>query len=684
MRVTTDAGDLLGRSPSALGVGVQRRSPIVTDPRIRGSRVGQLAASGSHWVPARIDLDTALSKIDSRIVEDMLVVKGPYSVLFGPGLNFIHVDLLPSPRYEGPMQLHGATSMDYQHNGDQWYGRQTLLAGASNWGVRASYGHRTGEDYLTGGGTRTPASYNSRDVDLAVGVDITDTSSVEFNAIRLDQTDVEYPGQAFDMDYLVTDGYNLAYEVTDQGLFDRLVVDVWYNRTRFTGSAQSPWKRQQFPLFFLWDYEGFTDVDTTSTGFQAAFSWGDRESNEVTAGVDFRYVGQEVNEISSGFKDFVFFNDVNSPIPQSEWMNPGLFVEHTRALDDATWLNVGARVDLTTTDVTDDPAKLQELGTRFPQHSLAEILGTDQFEQNFGTWALYGSLRHELNDNLAVVASAGHAERPPSSTELYAAETFLFLLGNGMNIAVGDPLLHAEQSWQIDLGLEANYSRMRMGINGFHAWLPDYITFENLGVAPSPYAPMQVALKYVNTELAVIRGFESYVEYELNDWLTPFATLRYVDGRDLTRNGDFATQQADGGNSSERVLGLPRGAFSGVAGAASEPLPSIYPFETRLGLRVGPPCAESPWGLELSVRLVDAQNKVASSLLETPTPGFAVCDLRTYIRPRENLLVSIGVENLFNADYREHLDFRMPAGSPFDISLQQPGVNFYCSTDLRY
>jgi hypothetical protein len=47
IRATTDAGDLLGSSPSVLNLGIQRRNPIVTDPRVRGSRVGALAASGS-------------------------------------------------------------------------------------------------------------------------------------------------------------------------------------------------------------------------------------------------------------------------------------------------------------------------------------------------------------------------------------------------------------------------------------------------------------------------------------------------------------------------------------------------------------------------------------------------------------------------------------------------------------
>jgi hypothetical protein len=127
-RASTDAGNLLGKSQRTLGVRGNERSPIITDTRIRGSHVGQLLASGSYWFPARPDLDTLLSKIDSRIVEDMIVIKGPYAARYGPGFNFIDIALERSPRYAG-YESHGS-SIEYKTNGDQWYGRQTVWGGS--------------------------------------------------------------------------------------------------------------------------------------------------------------------------------------------------------------------------------------------------------------------------------------------------------------------------------------------------------------------------------------------------------------------------------------------------------------------------------------------------------------------------------------------------------------------------
>lgn len=150
--VTTDAGSLLRKSSTSLSVEVQKRSPVVNDPRVRSSRIGALAASGSHWVPAREDLDTVLSKIDSRLVNDVLIVPGPYSSVYGPGFQFVDFELIASPRYAGGTEVHGQTGFNHSSNGNQWLGQQSILAGGSNWGVRADYSHRLGSDYRAGDG----------------------------------------------------------------------------------------------------------------------------------------------------------------------------------------------------------------------------------------------------------------------------------------------------------------------------------------------------------------------------------------------------------------------------------------------------------------------------------------------------------------------------------------------------
>jgi outer membrane receptor protein involved in Fe transport len=258
----------------------------------------------------------------------------------------------------------------------------------------------------------------------------------------------------------------------------------------------------------------------------------------------------------------------------------------------------------------------------------------------------------------------------------------MFVLQNGLNTVTGDPLLDKERLCQIDVGLNYDDGRFRASIGGFHGWALDYITFENTGIVRGPPAGQveQVQLRYVNTDLATLLGGEAYAEFDVNAWLTPFATLSYVEGRDRTRNGDFATKPASPGSPSERVPGLPRGYYSGITGAAEEPLPSIVPLESRLGLQIHEPVSAPRWSLELSARLVERQDRVATSLLETRTPGFTVWDLRSYWQATDQFLLVAGVENFTDRNYREHLNFRSQSG----IQVFQPGINFYFGGQWLY
>jgi len=683
-RSTTDVGSLLGKSLSTIGIGVQRRNPVISDNRIRGGRVGQLPASGSYWTPARMDLDTTLSKIDSRNIEDVITVKGPYAARYGPGFSHVDFELLASPRYEDCYHSYGSTSFDYKANGEQWYGRQALWGGAADWGFHAAYGHRIGNDYRSGGGTGVPSSYNSRDVYTALGRDFDDNRSLEFSYLRMDQTGVELPGQAFDIDMLYTDGYEVKYSIEDQPYYDRLVVDAWYNRTRFDGSAQRAGKRRQFPYYDFIGFVGNTDVDSMSTGLRSAVTWKGAGGDQLTAGADLRYLNQELNEITSGQIGLNVWNNANSPVPRSYLANPGLFVEYVTPFGERWTINAGGRVDLVSADVTDSPAKLASLGTQSTLAqpiSLADILGSDDFAHTFGLWAAYVTGQYEIGRCWNAELAVGYAQRPPSLTELYAAEPFMFLLQSGLNTVTGDPLLRPEQICQIDAGLRFDNGRLRGRIGGYHAWAWNYITFENTGTANGPTGQVeQVQLKYVNTELATLAGAELYCEYELNEWASPFAALSYVDGRDRTRNGRFATWTSGPGRPSTRWPGLARGAFSGIVGGEEEPLPGISPLESRLGFRLHQAGASPRWSVELSARLVARQDRVATSLLETPTPSFTVWDVRSYWQATERLLLLAGVENFGDRTYREHLDFRSQSG----IQMFQPGANFYCGGELTY
>ncbi len=693
-RVSNDLGNLLDKSLSAPAARTQPRSPNSHDPRVRGARSGRLVVSGSYWAPAREDLDTPLDKIDSRMLQDMVVIKGPYTARLGPALRFVDFELIESPRYEEGFRTFAGTALEYKTNGAQWYGRQNIWGGGQDWGFRVGYGHRTGSDYETGSSLfdsegLIPASYNSRNLHVAGGYDPTDTSRLEFYYLRLDETDVEYASLVYDINALQTDGYQLRY--TDWGgvAYDLLEIEGWYNRTAFTGDTSRPAKnrhistlRSQFGL--APDQYLVTDVDGMSAGYRAAVTWGEAECPQWTVGTDLIRLGQQLNDVVPDTFQGVPVQGMNYPIPRSESLDFGLFTEQVLPNDSGLTVRTGARVDLIATDAREfvpgmgvyDPLVFPPVNI---PTGLSELKDAP-LEQNFFPWSLYATADYALTSAWTVMGGAGYGMRPPTLTELYAAGSFLGSLQPGLTYVQGDPELDPERMIQLDVGVRGDLGDLRVSLTGFHAWVFDYITYDNVATAYQPpfppFDPSQVLQQtaYVNTDLATLTGFELLADQDLTSWLTGFAWMSYVQGEDHSRSkpsriGALLRDQAD------YPADTPR---SFVDDVDNEPLPGISPLEARVGLRVHEPHPNPGWGAEFEVRMVDRQDRVAATLYEQVTPGFTILNARAFWRPWEDLGIFGGVENMTDRFYREHLDFRTGRGT------FRPGVNFYLLTEIVY
>lgn len=664
---TSDAGDLLTRADSALGVERQFRSPIATDIRIRGYRLGQVQtyADDQFWFPARNDLDTFLSKIDSGLIQDVIILKGPYTARFGPGFAFIDIATAATPRYKEGFEAHGRTASIYRDNGQQFYARQSIFAGAENWGTRVSYGQRTGNDYLDGAGVEIPGSYNARDVEFAYGFDWGNNQNLEFGYIRLDQTDVEFPGQVFDTRWLGTDGYRLKYTLDNQNYFDKLEVISYYNRTVFTGDAQNASKRRQIPELNEIGFTGFTDGDLSVFGDQLAITWGRPGEQQWIVGVDVRVLSQQINEFD---RLFDVPCDLNYPVPRTNMVDAGIFVENVNPLTEYFTVKMGGRFDTLYFNVPNAPPFFESSCDCGDLNVVAESLGVDKgaLSRYYQLGAGYINGELKATDELTFLGGFGFAMRPPTPTELYAINPFLAILQQGFTTVQGNPRLSPEKLHQMDIGFRGDYGWYRVGAAGFYSWINDYITYEALGDSQGKIPlPLTNALnvRFVNTSLATLWGTEAYAEFDVTDTITPFATLTYVQGWDQSR-GDRAANIF--------VNGVP------LPNPASEALPGIAPLESRVGVRLHEAGKRPTYGVELSARMVDGQDLVAASLLEQPTGGFTVFDMRAYWQAREGVLLTAGMENVFDRFYREHLDLRTGRG------VFQMGRSTYVGLELRY
>ena len=672
---TTDAGNLISKSNAILGVGTEQRTPIVTYNVTRGRHVGQQSGNGSYWFPARQDLDTLMSKIDSRLVDNFLVTMGPYSSLYGPGYAFYDIELQKAPRYHGGQQSHGRTSVDWKENGDQWYGRQTFLAGSTNWGIRIGHGERSGNDYQTGDSLSMPTSYNSSDWDMALGWDLSPYQRLDFTLLRLDQTDVEFPGQMFDIRFLVTDAYSLEYVNDCPEFSDRIEAEGWYNRTRFAGDNLAMGKRRQIPaldgtlliplapppvppLAVDTALNGFTDVDAMSTGYSTSATWECSDCGHFKLGSDLRFLKQNLNEVTQLDLNPPLFPSVPSlnSIPHTHSVNPGLFVERELCLNPCLSLRAGGRLDIVSTN--SDPTN-----NRFIEDAVGDDLSRDFF-----LYSAYITAERKIGSHLKVDFGGGYGMRPPTMTELYADNPFIAVLPQlVVTRVVGNPNLDASRMWQVDLGITVDCQRFRGGARGYHSWVADYITYDFVNIPL-----VGDTFNTVNTPLATLVGGEAYLEYDINRCWTGFGTLSYVAGTDRTRDNSIGIIRQDLDPTSQR---------SGSA-LSNEALPVINPLQSRVGMRWHDPSANPRWAVEFAGSIVDDQDRFAATLIESKTPGYAIYDIRAYRQLTDKLLVTIGVENLFDRFYQTHFDPRVNPGA--NLGVFQPGATFYTGFDLTY
>jgi hypothetical protein len=164
-QASTAPGQLLTETTAVTTVTARRRTPVSQEPSIRGYQTNDIysQSDGALFLPVRQDLDTLLSKIEPSLIQTIDILPGPYGLRYGPGFAFLNVVTVATPRYENGSEVHNRFGMTYRPNGDQWYGRDTVYGGSSDWGYIFNYGNRLGVDYDAGNGLNIPSSYHNQD-----------------------------------------------------------------------------------------------------------------------------------------------------------------------------------------------------------------------------------------------------------------------------------------------------------------------------------------------------------------------------------------------------------------------------------------------------------------------------------------------------------------------------------------
>ncbi len=631
-----DPGALLRDLP---GVNSVRRGPMGLDPNVRGlseTEVGVYIGGMRTFPAGPARMDSPMSHIDPSTIASIDVVKGPYALTWGPGnMSAIQV----TQRGEDPPRspLTGSIRTGYDTNREAREATVFGMGRQGDWFYSVNGAWRGGGDFEAGNGQTVPADYESADGRARIGVELSDRSTLSVSGSYQDQTDIDYPGRLLNAEFFETGMGQVKYEFAQTTAPLRsLHVRVSGQQTLHTmtneGKPTYEAGENRPPLRIGVNSE-IQNVSGRVAAALALGSWDLEMGGDVlrTFRDAERPLEAVMNDGSRAVPPFYRTDDgevLNNAWPGVTIAQEGLFAKGSRTLGPRLTLTGTARLDLIQSDAED------------PTGPFLDNAGVTEEALAQNDAALSGALTASLPvaEQWTLSLGAGSVARPPGALERYA-DRFPASKSQTSAEFQGTPSLDLERSVQGDLWIEGSGTGWTVSLNGFARRVDDYITLEPTDISPIlPLSPDTV-FRYVNGE-ATFFGADLSATVALPASFTAQVSGSYLWGEDETLD---------------------------------EPAFGVSPPSSTLGLQWAPrlrtPVVSGAF-LEGTVTLVAEQDRVATTRGEEATDGYATVGLRTGTDLLGNVTLEVGVENLLDTEYVNHLNAKNPFSGQ---SLPEPG-----------
>lgn len=277
------------------------------------------------------------------------------------------------------------------------------------------------------------------------------------------------------------------------------------------------------------------------------------------------------------------------------------------------------------------------ISSDFGERQLSVFNKSGQDKRNRMTHRLSAAMGYSLRGSQTLSLSLSSTTRVPGISEQFGF--YLFNRLDGYDY-LGDPDLKNEHNLHLELNYQVNRPLWSMKAAVFSYRFSNYI----MGVYSPGYQQMTIGSRgvkwYTNTDHAEMVGGEISSNWSPTDQTFVNARLSSVYGWDYE----------------------------------SKPLPQMPPLKIEIGLQ------QEVAGFMLSPEWTwsAAQRRASSKFVEQTTNAFHLVNLKlskTITAANMQYSFDLGVENLFDAAYREHFDIG---------SLLRPGRNFHMSTRLKF
>ncbi|MGL4317225.1 MAG: TonB-dependent copper receptor [Pseudomonas sp.] len=628
----SDATDYLKTIPgfSAIRSGGSNGDPVLRG--MFGSRINLRTNGGLMLGACPYRMDAPSSYISPETFDKLTVIKGPQTVLWGPGASAGTVLFEREPEQFGELgsRIHASVLAGSNGRFDK------VLDGAV--GSELGYLRFTGnqaqaDDYQDGDGDTVPSRWKKWNGDIAVGWTPDADTLIEFTAGKGDG-EARYAGRGMDGAQFERESLGLRFEKSNLGgVLDKVEAQLYYNyadHVMDNFSLRDPDPSSMMPMPMA------SQVDRRTVGgrFAASFKWTDVE---LVSGVDalrseHRWRNSDYDMMSDSYIDADQFAWDKDAVMHSY----GAFGELTWHTAERSRVVSGARLDRASAK---DYRASEWSGMMQVANPTEGDTRADTLPSGFARY------EHDLADSpTTLYAGIGHVQRFPDYWELFSA---------GSGPAGADNAfdgIKPEKTTQLDFGLQYASDDLQAWASGYVGQVRDYILFsystDMMGMSSSQADNID----------ARIMGGELGVAYDLDQHWKTDATLAYAWGK----------------NSSD-----------------GEALPQMPPLETRLGLTY----QRDAWSAGALWRVVAAQNRVDTGKGNVVgqdfgnSAGFGVFSLNGAYRFSEHFKLSAGVDNLFDKDYAEHLNLAGDAGFgyPADpLAIDEPGRTLWTKLDMDF
>ncbi|KVX92804.1 TonB-dependent receptor [Burkholderia ubonensis] len=561
--------------------------------------------------PGRMDAPT--SYIAPESYDKLTVVKGPQTVLYGPGASAGTVLFeRTTRRFDKPgMRFDGSLVGGSFGRNDQ---NIDVTAGTPDVYGRVTANHAHSDDYKDGNGRTVPSQWDKWNADAALGWTPDDHTRVELTAGGGDGY-ARYAGRGMDGAHFRRETFGLSFDKQHIGdVLDRVEARVYYNEADHVMdnyTLRQPDPTSSMPMRMA------SEVRRRTLGARAAATFRFGDDFKLVAGVDAQ--SNRLDSRSAMGRQNYADKPWNA---QTTMWNAGAFGELTWYASDASRVIGGARVDYAS--------------ARDKRPTTGGMMGKPNptFDDDRSRVLPSGFIRYERDLTALPVtwyAGIGHAERFPDYWELFSAKRGPAGAVNAFSA------VKPEKTTQLDIGAQYRSERLDAWVSAYAGYVQDFILFN--------YASGMMGSTTQATNVnAQIMGGEAGVAWRPVAPLRVETSLAYAWGRNV---------------------------------ATGDPLPQMPPLEARFGVEY----TRGAWSAGGLWRVVASQHRYALNEGNVvgkdfgPSAGFGVLSLHAQYNVSKTVQVSVGVDNVLNKAYTEHLNLAGNAGFGYaaNTPVTEPG-----------